>query len=44
MIEVDRQTANRRLRLLVRDGVIGLIEKGSKATGKASTYRYLAAA
>lgn len=41
---LDRQTAHRRLKLLQADGVIGLVENGSKSAKKASTWRYLQAA
>jgi len=39
---VDHTTANRWFFLLVQDGVLELVRKGSEASGKASRYRYIA--
>jgi len=41
LLGVDLSTANRWLYLLVQDGVLNEVTKGSKKTRQASRYRYL---
>src|SRR5262249_27068959 len=41
LLGVNPKTANRWLRMLVADGVLERVGKGSKVTGLASEYRYL---